>query len=84
MALIGHSVLRVGSASIFCQKWTGSRSSPSAMRRSHRCLSPSTKAQPFLLHAFAIAFEHGGADVFALDGEMSGFGGQVGAYGEAD
>src|SRR5271166_3210415 len=38
----------------------------------------------FLLHGFAIAFKHGGTDVVALDGEMSGFGGQVGAYGEAD
>ncbi len=38
----------------------------------------------FLQHGFAIAFENGAADVFALDGEMSGFGGEVGAYGQAD
>lgn len=31
----GASVLSVGSASIFAQKFTGSRNSPSAMRRSH-------------------------------------------------
>ena len=38
----------------------------------------------FLLHAFAIAFENGGADVVAFDREMSGFGGEVSAYGQAD
>ena len=31
----GDFAFTVGSASIFCQKRTGSRSSPSAMRRSH-------------------------------------------------
>ena len=36
------------------------------------------------LDAFAIAFEHGAADVFAFEGKTSGFDGEVGADGEAD
>src|SRR5580698_4808456 len=37
----------------------------------------------FFLQGFAIAFEHGAADVLALDREASGFGGEVGADGQA-
>jgi len=36
----------------------------------------------FFLQAFAIAFEHGAANVLAFEGETSGFDGQMGADGE--
>ena len=36
------------------------------------------------LHAFAVALEHGAADVFAFEGKASGLDGEVGADGQAD